>query len=78
VDGGEAGACRTFDRLKIIKRAASLGGAESLCSLPFLTSQWGHTDAQLAEAGITKGMMRFSIGLEDPSDLIADLQQALD
>ncbi len=77
IEGGEAGACRTFDRLKIIKRAVSLGGTESVCSLPFLTSQWGHTDAQLAEAGITKGMMRISIGLEDPDDLIQDFEQAL-
>jgi cystathionine beta-lyase/cystathionine gamma-synthase len=78
VEGGEAGACRAFDRLKIIKRAVSLGGAESVCSLPFLTSQWGHSDEQLAAAGITKGMMRVSIGLEDPADLIADLKQALE
>jgi cystathionine beta-lyase/cystathionine gamma-synthase len=77
VEGGEAGACRAFDRLKIIKRAASLGGVESLCSLPILTSQWGHTDEQLTAAGVTRGMMRFSIGLEDPEDLIADLEQAL-
>jgi cystathionine beta-lyase/cystathionine gamma-synthase len=77
VKGGEAAACRAFDRLKVIKRAASLGGTESLCSLPILTSQWGHTDEQLAAAGVTKGMMRLSIGLEDPQDLIADLKQAL-
>jgi cystathionine beta-lyase/cystathionine gamma-synthase len=77
VEGGEEGACRTFDRLAIIKRAVSLGGTESVCSLPFLTSQWGHTDEQLASAGITKGMMRLSIGLEDAPDLIADLTQAL-
>ena len=77
VKGGEAAACRAFDRLQIIKRAASLGGTESLCSLPIITSQWGHTDAQLEAAGITKGMMRLSIGLEDPEDLIEDLQQAL-
>ena len=50
---------------------------ESLCSLPILTSQWGHTDEQLAAAGISKGMMRLSIGLEDPQDLIDDLEQAL-
>jgi cystathionine beta-lyase/cystathionine gamma-synthase len=50
---------------------------ESVCSLPILTSQWGHTDAQLAAAGISRGMMRVSIGLEDPADLIADLQQAI-
>ncbi len=77
VKGGEAAACRAFDRLEVVKRAASLGGTESLCSLPILTSQWGHTDEQLAAAGVTKGMMRLSIGLEDPQDLIADLKQAL-
>ena len=66
VRGGEAAACRAFDRLKVIKRAASLGGTESVCSLPILTSHWGHTDAQLEAAGISKGMMRLSIGLEDP------------
>jgi cystathionine beta-lyase/cystathionine gamma-synthase len=75
--GGEAAACHAFDRLKVVKRAASLGGTESLCSLPILTSQWGHTDEQLAAAGISKGMMRLSIGLEDPRDLIEDLRQAL-
>ena len=77
VSGGEPAACRAFDRLKVIKRAASLGGTESLCSLPILTSQWGHTDEQLEAAGISKGMMRLSIGLEDAQDLIADLEQAL-
>ena len=77
VGGGLAGAERFFDRLKVFKRAASLGGCESLCSLPVLTSQWGHTDAQLAEAGITPSMARLSIGLEDPQDLIDDLDHAL-
>jgi cystathionine beta-lyase/cystathionine gamma-synthase len=71
-------AARFFDRLRLIQRAASLGGVESLCSLPVLTSQWGHTDEQLAQAGVTRGMARLSIGLEDPEDLIADLDQALD
>jgi cystathionine beta-lyase/cystathionine gamma-synthase len=70
-------AVRTFDRLRIIKRAASLGGIESLISLPVLTSQWGHSDAQLKEAGVSKGMLRLSVGLEDVEDLIADLDQAL-
>ena len=70
-------AARFFDRLCVIKRAASLGGVESLCSLPVLTSQYGHSDEALARAGVTKGMARLSIGLEDPADLIADLDQAL-
>jgi cystathionine beta-lyase/cystathionine gamma-synthase len=75
--GGQDRAERFFDKLKVFKRAASLGGVESLCSLPVLTSQWGHTDAQLAEAGVTRSMARLSVGLEDPQDLIEDLDQAL-
>jgi cystathionine beta-lyase/cystathionine gamma-synthase len=75
--GGEAAATRAFDRLRVIKRAVSLGGVESICSLPFLTSHYGLSDAQLAEAGVSRGMMRLSIGLEDPGDLVADLTQAL-
>ena len=70
-------ACACFDRLQLIQRAASLGGVESIVSLPVLTSQWGHSDEQLNAAGITRGMLRLSVGLEDPQDLIADLDQAL-
>jgi cystathionine beta-lyase/cystathionine gamma-synthase len=70
-------AVRLFDRLLVIKRAASLGGVESLISLPVLTSQWGHSDEQLRAAGITRGMLRLSVGLEDVEDLIADLDQAM-
>ena len=70
-------AARLYDRLQLIKRAASLGGVESLMSMPVRTSQWGHSDAQLQAAGVTKGMLRLSVGLEDPVDLIADLDQAL-
>ena len=64
--GGYERAARFFDRLKIVKRAASLGGVESLCSLPVLTSQWGHSDEELERAGVTASMARLSIGLEDP------------
>ncbi len=71
-------AARTFDRLKLIQRAASLGGVESIASLPVDTSQWGYTTDQLHDAGITRGMVRLSVGLEDPRDLIADLDQALE
>ena len=77
VKGGKDAAFRVFDQLKIIKRAASLGGVESICSLPILTSQYGMTDDELVQAGVSKGMVRISIGLEDASDLIADLEQAL-
>lgn len=70
-------AARFFDRITVFKRATSLGGVESLVSLPVLTSQYGWDAAQLARAGVTPGMVRLSVGLEDVSDLIADLDQAL-
>lgn len=75
--GGQDAAFRAFDRLRLVHRAASLGGVESLCSLPILTSQYGLTDAELARAGVTRGMMRISVGLEDAGDIIADLRQAI-
>ena len=77
LDGRYDRAEQVYDRLQIIKRAASLGGIESLMSMPVLTSQWGHSDEQLRDAGVTKGMLRLSVGLEDVADLIADLDQAL-
>jgi cystathionine beta-lyase/cystathionine gamma-synthase len=77
LDGRYDLAERVYDRLRVIKRAASLGGVESLISMPVLTSQWGHTDDQLRDAGVTRGMLRLSVGLEDAADLIADLDQAL-
>jgi cystathionine beta-lyase/cystathionine gamma-synthase len=78
LDGRFDRAERFYDRLQIVKRAASLGGVESLVSMPVLTSQWGHTDDQLRQAGVTRGMLRLSVGLEDPEDLIADIDQALE
>lgn len=77
VRGGYEAVCRFFDRLSVFRRAASLGGVESLCSLPVLTSQFGYTEEQLERAGVTRGMARLSVGLEDAEDLIADLAQAL-
>jgi cystathionine beta-lyase/cystathionine gamma-synthase len=77
VHGGQDAAFRTFDRLRLIQRATSLGGVESICSLPILSSHTGLTDDQLATAGVSRGMVRISIGLEDPQDLIDDLRQAL-
>lgn len=68
---------RCFDRLQLFQRATSLGGVESLCSLPVLTSHWGFSDEALERSGVTAGMMRLSVGLENVHDLIADLDQAL-
>lgn len=75
--GGFEAAVQAFDRLRLFKRAASLGGVESVCSLPVLTSHHGLSDEALAAAGVTRGMLRLSVGLEDVEDLIADVRQAL-
>ncbi|MBP1633472.1 MAG: mdeA 2 [Acidobacteria bacterium] len=77
VEGGLEGASRLFDRLQLIRRATSLGGADSLASLPVLTSHWNYSGEELERAGVTAGMVRLSVGLEDEADVIADLEQAL-
>jgi cystathionine beta-lyase/cystathionine gamma-synthase len=77
ITSGYAGASRFFDRIDVFKRAASLGGVDSIVSLPVLTSQWGFSDAELKDAGVTRGMVRLSVGIENIDDLIADLGQAL-
>jgi cystathionine beta-lyase/cystathionine gamma-synthase len=50
---------------------------ESIASIPVLTSHYGFTDAQLAEAGVSRGMLRVSVGLEDAGDILADLREAV-
>jgi cystathionine beta-lyase/cystathionine gamma-synthase len=72
-----AAARRFFDRLELVARAVSLGGSESLASIPVESSHVGCTAEELRRAGVTAGMVRLSIGLEDADDLWADLDQAL-
>jgi methionine-gamma-lyase len=75
--GTKEKAFRFWDRLELIARAASLGGPETLTSLPILFSHTGYSAEELRRAGVDEGMVRMSVGLEDPDDLIADLRQAL-
>jgi cystathionine beta-lyase/cystathionine gamma-synthase len=70
-------AFRFWDRLKLVARAASLGGPETITSLPILFSHTGYSAEELRRAGVDEGMVRMSVGLEDPEDIVADLQQAL-
>jgi methionine-gamma-lyase len=76
--GGLAAAERFYDRLALVSRAASLGGVESLASLPLHTSHYGLPEEKLREAGIDPGMVRLSLGVEDAPDLIADVERALE
>ena len=58
------------------KEATSLGGLESLVSLPFNTSQASLTKAQRRDIGINDGLIRLSVGLEEINDIIKDIDQA--
>lgn len=66
------------DNLQVFMLATSLGGVESLVSQPCSTSHHGISEEERERRGITNGMLRLSVGLEDARDLIADLHQALD
>jgi cystathionine beta-lyase/cystathionine gamma-synthase len=76
--GGFDAICRVHDALRIVARASSLGGTESLASIPVISSHRHATDAELAAQGIDRGLMRLSAGLEDAEDLVEDLRQALE
>ena len=75
--GGGKATERFIRRLKLITHAASLGGVDTLISEPRYTSHAHMTSEARAQIGIPDGFLRFSIGIEDPDDLIADLGQAL-
>jgi methionine-gamma-lyase len=77
IKGGLPAARRFCDRANIFLLAASLGGVESLIVLPLYTSHYRMGTSELAEAGVSPGTVRVSVGLEDAGDLIGDLKQAL-
>jgi cystathionine beta-lyase/cystathionine gamma-synthase len=78
VRGDAAAARRVHDRFRVFHRAGSLGSVESLVSLPAQMSH-RHVPRQDSDAaGVLERLVRLSVGLEAPADLIADLDQALD
>ena len=74
----EAAAERLTAGLRLIRHAPSLGGVETLISYPPLSSHAGQSDAQLQDAGITRGTLRLAVGLEPVESLIKDLESALE
>jgi cystathionine beta-lyase/cystathionine gamma-synthase len=77
VDGGNRNAHTLLSHLKLPIEATSLGGVESLISLPYNTSQASLTKEQQKAIGINEGLIRLSVGIEDIEDLISDFEQAL-
>jgi methionine-gamma-lyase len=77
VVGGEAEAFRLLNSLRLIHLAVSLGGTESLAEHPASMTHADVDPEERIEMGITPAMVRLSVGVEHPDDLIADLEQAL-
>ncbi|MBK7406505.1 MAG: cystathionine gamma-synthase [Phycisphaerales bacterium] len=77
MDGGLEDARRFLERLKIFSIAESLGGVESLIESPAIMTHASVPPEQRAKLGITDGLVRFSVGIEDVEDLIGDMEQAL-
>ncbi|HTN33511.1 MAG TPA: aminotransferase class I/II-fold pyridoxal phosphate-dependent enzyme [Marinobacter sp.] len=78
IKGGRERAVAVADHLNVFLLAPSLGGVESLVSQPCATSHHGISKEERERRGITDGMLRLSVGLEDSADLIADLNQAIE
>jgi O-succinylhomoserine sulfhydrylase len=77
IKGGKEAAFRFMNALEIIKISNNLGDAKSIATHPATTTHQRLPDDQKAKLGITPGLIRLSVGLEDADDLIADLNRAL-
>jgi methionine-gamma-lyase len=77
VKGGEAEAFRFLNHLRLVKLAVSLGSTESLAEHPASMTHAGVDPEERRKLGISDSLVRLSVGVEHPSDLIADLGQAL-
>ncbi len=77
VGGGVRAAAKVCDTLRIAVNAMSLGGAETLVSIPVYSSHVGMSARELRQHGVTPGMIRISVGLEEIEDLKRDFDGAL-
>lgn len=75
--GGKQAVAGFLDGVQLARRATSLGGPETLVCHPMTTTHASLTAAEQADMGVTDGLIRVSVGLEDADDLMADLTQAL-
>ena len=76
--GGKKAAFEFLRNLHIARNAVSLGSVETLVCHPKSTTHSGFTEEEFAQAGITEGLVRISVGIEDWRDLLVDFEQALD
>jgi len=78
IEGGQAAAFRFLNALDIVLISNNLGDAKSIVTHPATTTHQRLSEERRAMLGITQGLVRLSVGLEDPEDLVADLRAALD
>lgn len=78
VRGGLEAIAAMLPRLRLAHRAANLGAVETIVGPPAVTSHVECTEAERRAAGIPEGLVRYSAGIEDVGDLVADLEQALE
>ncbi|EQK45017.1 MULTISPECIES: methionine gamma-lyase [Paraclostridium] len=78
VKGGLEGGKKLLNSLELCTLAVSLGDCETLIQHPASMTHSPYTQEERAEAGISEGLIRISVGLEDAEDIIADLKQGLD
>ena len=77
IQGGAAAGRKLIDHVKLFSHLANLGDSKSLIIHPASTTHQQLTDAQQLEAGVTKDLVRLSVGVEDVEDIIWDLEQAI-
>ena len=77
LDGGRKQAHGLLDALELVDISNNIGDSRSLMTHPASTTHAGMTAEAREEMGVTEGMLRLSVGLEDPEDVIADFDQAL-
>ncbi|HKU54393.1 MAG TPA: PLP-dependent transferase, partial [Rhizomicrobium sp.] len=77
VEGGKPAAFKLLNAMKLIDISNNLGDAKSLLTHPETTTHQKLTPQARAAAGVTSGLLRLSVGLEDTDDLCEDLEQAL-
>jgi methionine-gamma-lyase len=77
VVGGEAGAFRFLNALRLVRLAVSLGSTESLAEHPATMTHAGVEAGERERLGITSGLIRLSVGIEHPDDIVSDIESAL-
>jgi methionine-gamma-lyase len=77
VKDGLDGVTRMFDNLKLVKLATSLGGVDTIATIPSISTHGGLSREEQEKMGITQGLVRASVGIEDFKDLKADFENAL-